>query len=95
MTVQRMTTTVRIVLSAFLENPDAELYGLQIQDDTALSKGTVYPILHRMVEAGWLASRTEGSDYNSPRPPRKYYRLTEQGLAVARAARPASSPGAV
>jgi DNA-binding PadR family transcriptional regulator len=83
--IQHMTTTTRMVLLSFLDDPDAELYGLHITARTGLRPGTVYPILTRLYVAGLLASRREGGDeYTNGRPPRLYYRLTPSGWDLAR-----------
>lgn len=71
--------------------PDKELYGLQIAEATGLGRGTAYPILERLEEDGLLTSWREvrkGQPGYRPRrgggPPRRYYRLTSEGWAVAR-----------
>ena len=57
-------------------------YGSQIVDDLAghpqlaISAGTVYPLLARMKKAGVIDSMWEESPVG---PPRKYYRLTDEG----------------
>jgi len=47
--------------------------------DMLVVEGTLYPLLTRMKNAGWLDYRWEESKSG---PPRKYYRLTEQGLVI-------------
>jgi PadR family transcriptional regulator PadR len=42
-------------------------------------EGTLYPLLTRMKNAGWLDYRWEESKSG---PPRKYYQLTESGLIL-------------
>lgn len=41
-------------------------------------EGQLYPILHRMEDAGWLAADWEPQE---GRPPRKVYELTDKGRA--------------
>jgi len=48
----------------------------------AVKPGSLFPALHRMEEAGWLASRW-GESANNRRA--KYYRLTKAGLRQLRA----------
>jgi DNA-binding PadR family transcriptional regulator len=50
-----------------------------------LTPSTLYGVLHRMLEKGWLseAEGTEAEAGGGPR--RRIYRLTEEGRAVARA----------
>jgi DNA-binding PadR family transcriptional regulator len=53
------------------------VYGLQLSEITGLGTGTIYPILHRMHAAGWLAA-TEESGPHPSRPGRRFYALTDQ-----------------
>ena len=47
--------------------------------DMLVVEGTLYPLLTRMKNAGWLDYRWEESKSG---PPRKYYRLTEMGQEI-------------
>jgi PadR family transcriptional regulator PadR len=47
------------------------------QADLLVVEGTLYPLLTRMKNAGWLVYRWEESKNG---PPRKYYSLTESGI---------------
>jgi|SRR3954451_9096327 PadR family transcriptional regulator PadR len=91
----RMTIPTQLVLEALLGEEDRELYGAEIGERAGLRSGTVHPILARLERAGWLASRWEDVDPQAEgRPPRRYYRLTADGVpavrtALARAHRPA------
>lgn len=89
----KMTVQTRMVLAAFIrsDNSGVDLYGLQVVEKTGLARGTAYPILNRLEDAGWLVSRREvkrGHPKYTPRhqggPPRRYYSLTSEGLDVAR-----------
>ncbi|UUY52774.1 PadR family transcriptional regulator (plasmid) [Streptomyces yangpuensis] len=83
----RMTLATRAVLSAFLAKPADEHYGLQIADAAELPGGTIYPILIRLEQCGWLESRWEDIDpQEEGRPQRRYYRLSERGAEAATAA---------
>jgi PadR family transcriptional regulator PadR len=84
---QRITLPTQLVLRAMLDDPDAEQYGLQIQDAAGLPSGTVHPILARLEAAGWATSRWEDVDPRvEGRPARRYYRLTGHGVEEARTA---------
>lgn len=75
------------VLAAFLEDGDAELYGLEVCQLARLPSGSLYPILARLEQANVLSSRWE-KDEEAARHPgrrRRYYRLTPTGLAYAAA----------
>lgn len=91
-----MTIPTQRVLEALLNDPQRELYGLEIGDVAELRSGTVHPILARLEGVGWLQSRWEDIDPQvEGRPARRYYRLTADGVraaqaALARAYRPAS-----
>lgn len=80
----RMTLATWAVLKALLDD-GGELYGLQIIRACRLQSGTVYPILARLLEAGYAASRWEDIDPRpAGRPPRRYYRITEAGRGFAK-----------
>src|SRR5579864_7772384 len=78
-----------LVLLAVLEGSTEDLYGYEIakrlqraNDGEALFKeGTVYPVLRSLAAAALLTSRVVPS-YSGP--PRRYYRITEEGRAVLR-----------
>jgi DNA-binding PadR family transcriptional regulator len=68
------------VLQVFLERPEHKLAGADIRVITRLASGTLYPILARLEEAGWLDSEWENADAsNAGRPRRRYYRITALG----------------
>jgi len=81
----RLSSQTRALLSAFLERASQWRYGYDLSRETDLKAGTLYPILMRLSDAGWLEARWE--EPSSPgRPPRHMYRLTQDGRAGARAA---------
>jgi DNA-binding PadR family transcriptional regulator len=83
----RMTIPTQLVLRALLAEPSAELYGVEIGRAAGLPSGTVHPILARLEAIGWLASRWEDVDPRAEgRPARRYYRLTADGVELARGA---------
>ena len=79
---QRITKTLLRVLAAFADDPSREWYGLELIEAAGISSGTLYPILHRLVDDGWLvktrdiASETGGSG-------RRLYKLTGVGAVAA------------
>lgn len=80
-----MTIPTQRVLRALLDDPTAELYGLEIGDAAGLPSGTVHPILARLEGAKWVESRWEDVDpVVAGRPARRYYRLTPDGVEQAR-----------
>jgi len=66
---------------------DGARHGFDIMDAAGLPSGTVYPILGRMEESGYVRSRWEpaATAQKARRPARRYYEITragEQALAV-------------
>ena len=71
------------LLGALSSQPHEWRHGYDIMKETGLLSGTLYPLLMRMtdqglVEAEWREPAQPG------RPARHAYRLTAQGLALAR-----------
>ena len=82
-----MTIPTQRVLETLLDGPNREYYGLEIGEAAGLRSGTVHPILARLEGYGWLTSRWEDVDPSEEgRPPRRYYRLTPDGVQAARTA---------
>ena len=80
----RLTTGVVTVLAAFLDDPDSDRYGLDLMRATGHPSGTLYPILLRLQNAGWVEAYWEEIDpVQAGRPARRYYRLTPDGRASA------------
>lgn len=87
MSSPRMTGPTQLVLRELLNDPAAEMYGLEICKAVGLAPGTVHPILHKFEAIGWLESRFEEIDpSDAGRPRRRYYRLTPDGAEFAREA---------
>ena len=82
----RMTGPTLKVIVALLASPRDELSGADIAKGSRLASGTLYPILFRLENAGWLESRWETEDpQEMGRPRRRYYRVTGLGVREARA----------
>jgi DNA-binding PadR family transcriptional regulator len=76
------------VLDAMVAEPADWHYGYDLARRTGLRSGTLYPILARLADRGHLERRWE--DEPPPgRPARHLYRLSVQGLALAREQAPA------
>ena len=81
----RITAAVSKVLAAFLEDPEEVRYGLDLMRASGHPSGTLYPILLRLQNAGWVEAYWEDIDpVAAGRPARRYYRLSDEGLASAR-----------
>lgn len=77
-----------------MEAPADEHYGLDIADVAGLKSGSLYPILRRLEDHGWLSSRWEDLDPTEEgRPRRRYYKLTVDGIRMATSALAPRSPG--
>jgi len=81
--MQRLTRTTTRTLLAFLEAPRSWRYGYDLMKVADLSSGTLYPLLARLTDDGWLESRWEESELPG-KPPRQLYRLTATGWIQAR-----------
>ena len=81
----------RAVLAALLTSFPAQTYGYDLSRATDLRSGTLYPILQRLHEQGYLHAEWESSP-PAGRPPRHLYRLTEAGVRLARERQAASPP---
>jgi PadR family transcriptional regulator PadR len=80
---------VALVLLAILASTTEDLYGYEIakrlqranEGEALFKEGTVYPVLRTLAASGLLTSRVVPS-YAGP--PRRYYRITDDGRAVLR-----------
>jgi DNA-binding PadR family transcriptional regulator len=81
----RVTVGVAVVLRIFLDDVAQPRYGYEIMQRTGFASGKLYPILARLEASGWLEGEFEAGDPVSlGRPQRRWYRLTEDGVAAAR-----------
>jgi PadR family transcriptional regulator PadR len=78
---QRITQPLRLVLQALLEG--GEMHGWAIMKAVHRPGPTVYNLLERMAEWGWLESRWEEEKQPSV-PLRRFYRLTVRGEKAAK-----------
>lgn len=80
---------VSLVLLGVLDSSPEDLYGYEIakrlqkanEGEALFKEGTVYPVLRALAAGGLLTSRVVPS-YAGP--PRRYYRITEDGRAMLR-----------
>jgi DNA-binding PadR family transcriptional regulator len=67
-----------------MEHPTANLHGYDLMQATGVSSGTLYPMLLRFEEEGWLTSVWEKADPTAEgRPRRRLYRITASGKRAA------------
>ena len=82
MKTPRLSRETLRVLQRFVEHPTHWRYGYELSRETGLKSGTLYPILmrlekYKLLEARWVVTQ-DGV------PPRHTYRLTPNGLELAR-----------
>jgi DNA-binding PadR family transcriptional regulator len=76
---------VATILRAFLEDPTRDRYGYDLMRETGFPSGKIYPLLARLLGTGWLTVSEESIDPAvAGRPARRGYRLTDEGVRVAR-----------
>lgn len=83
----RMSGPTLKVLKLLIEKPKDEHSGAGISKLTKVGAGTLYPLLARLEQAGWIIGEWEDIDATAAgRPKRRFYRLTGLGQTRARAA---------
>lgn len=78
----RVTGPLLKVLAALLDDSQlgTDSYGLDLSRRTGIKSGTLYPVLDRLEDAGWVRARWEGIEpTKAGRPRRRLYRLTGTG----------------
>jgi PadR family transcriptional regulator, regulatory protein PadR len=91
--MRKLSTEARRVLLVLLDSPREETYGFELTRAAGLPSGTVYPILRRLEDTGWIVSRWEILDEHRPgRRRRRYYRLTDEGILKSRQAVDVQAP---
>lgn len=73
---------MRLLLAALLGG-NGWRHGYDLSKETGLKSGTLYPLLMRLSERGWVEARWGASEM-AGRPPRHLYRLTAEGERTAR-----------
>ena len=83
----RTSKQTLVLLNALVAKPTQWHYGYALSRETDLMSGTLYPILMRLEERGWLETQWESpealAEDRGGRPPRHMYRLTAGGRAWA------------
>ncbi len=83
MKTPRLSRETLLVLDRFLDRPTDWRYGYELSRSTGLKSGTLYPILMRLEKYTLLEAKWETTAEGVP--PRHTYRLTPNGLELARA----------
>jgi PadR family transcriptional regulator PadR len=80
-----ITPKMARVLKVFLEDPAVPRYGFELMKLTGMASGSLYPMLARLEEAGWLTRGRENIDPHAEgRPPRLHYTITGAAVGAAR-----------
>jgi PadR family transcriptional regulator PadR len=74
----RISSQTIVVLNALQKSARAWTHGYELSRITGLKSGTLYPILLRLHDEGWLEAKWEPSREQG-RPPRHLYRITAAG----------------
>lgn len=79
----RKTENAKKVGRALLARPDDQHFGWALSKRARTRTSTMYGVLSRMLEAGWLTDGWEDQAVaaQEKRPPRRFYELTAQGKA--------------
>jgi DNA-binding PadR family transcriptional regulator len=81
----RMSGPTLQVLRFFMSDIGKARSGAEIHHATRVGSGTLYPLLVRLEDAGWLSSEWEDIDVSKEgRPRRRYYSITGLGQRSAR-----------
>jgi PadR family transcriptional regulator PadR len=76
----RRTYALIQVALALMEDPTGRYWGYDLSRQAGARSGVLYPILHRMLDEGWLEDGWEDpAQLGGKRPPRRYYELTDEG----------------
>jgi DNA-binding PadR family transcriptional regulator len=82
-----MTSQTLKVLAILMSRTQDKISGAEIARFTKLASGTLYPILMRLEDAGWVESCWETDDpHELGRPRRRLYQATGLGVKNARLA---------
>ena len=74
----RRTDTLTKIAAVLMRDPHGRHWGYDTSRAAGVRSGSLYPVLHRLLDAGWLTDGWETPGENK-RPPRRYYELTDEG----------------
>jgi PadR family transcriptional regulator PadR len=84
--IARVTESTLDVLAILLQAHQAheDIYGWEIKKKTRRSGPTIYGVMDRLEDADLIEGRWEQQTGQDKGPRRRYYRLTDEGVVVAR-----------
>lgn len=79
--IPRLTNTEVLVMQILLDEARKEIYGWELMEKSGgnLKRGTIYVILNRMEDKGFIVSRKEQRRVGARGLPRRMYKLTGIG----------------
>ena len=77
MTRTRRPSAATLKILNSLAAAPSGLHGYALMQASALASGTLYPILKRLTDRGWLEKNWESGEGDGP--PRRIYTLTDMG----------------
>ena len=80
MTRSRLPSAATLKILKCLSHSQEGLHGYALMKGSGLASGTLYPILGRLADRGWLDKTWETGEDDSG-PPRRIYTLTPLGRA--------------
>lgn len=78
----RRTASLAAVCTALLDRRKERQWGYDIGRRAGVPSGVLYPMLTRLVAAGWLTSAWDDRPDSGPR--RRYYEVTDEGARAMR-----------
>lgn len=76
----RTTHALVQVAEVLMTDPAGQHWGYDLSKRAGVRSGVLYPLLTRMLGAGWLSDGWEDpTQLTEKRPPRRYYELTDLG----------------
>lgn len=88
---RRSSKQTLAVLEVLLQDRRNWRHGYDLSAQTQLQSGTLYPLLMRLSDRGFVESRWEPSEFPG-KPPRRLHRLTAAGVAYAKEQLAAATP---
>ena len=77
----RTTKALVQVAVALMEEPNERHYGYDLAKRAGVNSNALYQVLGRLVERQWLAAAWAQVPEDAKRPPRRYYTITQNGMA--------------
>jgi PadR family transcriptional regulator, regulatory protein PadR len=81
----KLTVPFLKTITVFINSPSRQYSGADICRETKLFSGTVYPLLYKLEEKGWIKGAWEEIDpHKEGRPKKRLYQITSSGVVHGR-----------